>query len=144
MLKRAASSETYGPGLFSIIYFQIYKPKNQKIPCCTLFIFPLVFSFIYLLYLSLLDLTLVRGREGIDNPLFRVVCKCLLVCAGAYIGDLLVPPTRLIPWFLTEGNTCLYFAASPFLFKGKNQHKLKKWQCIATREGEHLHALVDR
>jgi hypothetical protein len=25
-----------------------------------------------------------------------------------------VPPTGLIPWFLTEGNTYLYFAASPF------------------------------
>ena len=31
--KREASSETYGPrGLFSIIYFQIYKTKNPKIP----------------------------------------------------------------------------------------------------------------
>ena len=76
-----------------------------------LFIFTLVCSFIYLLYLSLLDLTLVRDREGIDNPFFAL---CLLVCVGAYIGDLLVPPTGLIPWFLTEGNTYLYFAASPF------------------------------
>lgn len=57
-----------------------------------------------------------------------VVCKCLLVCAGAQIGDLLVPPTGLIPWFLIEGNTYLYFAASPFPFQGKNQRKLKKQQ----------------
>jgi hypothetical protein len=104
----------------------MYKPKNPKIPCCNLFIFTLVCSFIYLLYLSLLDLTLVRDREGIDNPFFCIVCKCLLVCAGAYIGDLIVPPTGLIPWFLTEGNTYLYFAASPFALQGKNQRKLKK------------------
>ena len=60
------------------------------------------------------------------QPLFCVVCKCLLVCAGACIGDLLVPPTRLIPWFLTEGNTYLYFVASPFPLQGKNQWKIKK------------------
>ena len=72
------------PGLFSTIYFQIYKPKNPKIPCCNLFIFTLVFSFIYLLYLSLLDLTLVRDREGFDNPFFVLSASvCLFVCAGA-------------------------------------------------------------
>ena len=65
------------PGLFFIIYFQIYKPKNPKIPCCNLFIFTLVCLFIYLLYLSLLDLTLVRDREGIDNPFFAL---CARVC----------------------------------------------------------------
>ena len=65
------------PGLFWIIYFQIYKPKPPKIPCCNLFIFTLVCSFVYLLYLSLLDLTLVRDREGIDNPFFAL---CASVC----------------------------------------------------------------
>ena len=47
------------------------------------------------------------------------MCKCLLVCEGAYIGDLLVPPTGLIPWFLTEGNTYATIAASPFPLQGK-------------------------
>ena len=79
--KREASSETYGPPvIFSIIYFQIYKPKNPKIPCYNLFIFTLVCSFIYLLYLSLLDLTLVRDREGIENHFFMLgasVCQFL-------------------------------------------------------------------
>ena len=65
------------PGLFSIIYFQIYKPKKTKIPCCNLFIFTLVCSFIYLLYLSLLGLTLVRDYEGIDKPFFVL---CASVC----------------------------------------------------------------
>ena len=30
-----------------------------------------------------------------------------------------MPPTGLIPWFLTKGNTYLYFAASPFPLQGK-------------------------
>ena len=47
------------------------------------------------------------------------MCKCLLVCAGASIGDLCVPPTGLIPRFLTEGNMYLYFDASPFPLQGK-------------------------
>jgi hypothetical protein len=44
----------------------------------------------------------------------------LIVCAGALIGDLLVPPTGLIPWFSkTEGNTYSTLLHHPFLFKGK-------------------------
>ena len=87
------------PGLFSIIYFQIYKPKKPKIPSCNLFIFTLVCSFIYLLYLSLLDLTFIEGREGIDNPFFALsacvyyfvqvhrlgTCLCLLL--DWYLGS---------------------------------------------------------
>jgi hypothetical protein len=44
----------------------------------------------------------------------------LIICVGASIGDLLVPPTGLIPWFLkTEGNTYSTLLHHPFLFKGK-------------------------
>src|SRR5215216_4344209 len=71
--KREASSENYGPGVyFSSYYFQIYKTKNPKIPCCNLFIFTLFCTFIYLLYLSLSDLILAINREGIDNPFFAL------------------------------------------------------------------------
>src|SRR3989337_2060941 len=67
--KREVSSENYGPpGLFPSYYFQIYKTKNSKIPCCNLFTFILFYTFIYLLYLSLSDLILASNREGIDNP----------------------------------------------------------------------------
>ena len=31
-----------------------------------------------------------------------------------------MPPTRLVSWFLTEGNTYLNFAASPFPLHGKS------------------------
>ena len=30
-----------------------------------------------------------------------------------------MPPTRLMPWFLTEGHTYLYSAAAPFPLQGK-------------------------
>ena len=36
--KREASSENYGPGVYLLsYYFQVYKIKNTKIPCCNLF-----------------------------------------------------------------------------------------------------------
>ena len=65
----------------------------------------------------------------------------LLVCAGAYIGDFPVPPTGLIPWFLTKGNTYLYFDASLISLQGK---KSTQAQEVAGRisgavDGEVLH-----
>ena len=95
----------------SIFTFRIYIIKYQK--------------YIYLIILSLSDLTFASGREGIDNPFIALVASCLLVCAGAYIGDLLVPPTGLIPWFSkTKGNTYAIVLHHSFLFK-ENQRKLK-------------------
>ena len=37
-----------------------------------------------LLLLSLSDLTLVRDREGIDNPFIVLVARFLFVCVGAW------------------------------------------------------------
>ena len=62
---REATSETYGPRVYLLSYllsiyfififtFPIYIIKYQK--------------YIYLMILSLLDLTFASGREGIDNP----------------------------------------------------------------------------
>ena len=67
---REASSETYGPGVYLFSYllsiyficiftFCIYIIKYQK--------------YIYLIILSLLDLTFASGREGIDNPFIALV-----------------------------------------------------------------------
>ena len=104
------------PVLFSIIYFQIYKPKNTLL------------QFIYIYFSLLFHLSFIPiyiRSHSCPWPwrdwqsLFRVLCKCLLICAGAFIGDLCVPPTGLIHWFLTEGNTYLYFAASPFPLQRK-------------------------
>ena len=76
---REAASETYGPRVyllsykFSIyfylhLYFPIYIIKNTKN--------------IYLILLSLSDLTFASYREGIDNPFIMLVARFLIVCAG--------------------------------------------------------------
>ena len=106
--KREASSKTYGPRLyfssylfpiyyFAIFYFQIYKQKeNQKY----LVIFYLVLSISIRSHLC-------KWPWRDWQPIYRVGCKCLIVCVGPSVGDLRVSPTGLIPWFLTEGNTYL-------------------------------------
>ena len=69
---REATSETYGPRSISyhicfqstficIFTFCIYIIKYQK--------------YIYLIILSLLDLTFASGREGIDNPFIALVAS---------------------------------------------------------------------
>ena len=74
---REAASETYGPRVYLLsykllIYFYLYLyfsnlyHKNTKN--------------IYFIILSLLDLTLASGREGIDNPIIALVASsCLFV-----------------------------------------------------------------
>src|SRR3990170_1812963 len=74
---REASSETYGPRVYSLSYkfpiyfyfaiftFNLYH-KNTK----------------YIILSSLLDLTFASGREGIDNPFITLVARFLFVCVG--------------------------------------------------------------
>ena len=110
----------YMPLLFSDLLFQ--KPKNTLLHFfVTYFIsrlFEIYLSNLWQILSHELDNFWAVSRKRDWQPLFRIVCKCLLVCAGAYIGDLLVLPTGLISWFLTEGNTYLYFAASLFSLQG--------------------------
>ena len=87
-----------------IFTFCIYIIKYQK--------------YIYLIILSLLDLTLASGREGIDNPFIALVASSQFVCVGAwdfwgasYWIDTLV--------LKTEGNTYATLAASPSPLRGK-------------------------
>ena len=76
---REATSETYGPRVYLLSYkFPIYfylhlllsnlYHKNTKN--------------IYLILLSLSDLTFASGREGIDNPFIALVVRFLFVCVG--------------------------------------------------------------
>ena len=76
---REASSETYGPWVYLLsyklsfyfylhLYFSIYIIKYQK--------------YIYLIILSLSDLTFTSGLEGIDNPFIALVVTFLFVCVG--------------------------------------------------------------
>ena len=77
--KREASSENYGPGVYLLsYYFQIYKIKNPKIPCCNLFTFILFCT--YLLYLSLSYLILASNCEGIGKSFIALGASiCLFV-----------------------------------------------------------------
>ena len=80
---REATSETYGPRsifhhinlpptcyfchpLFYNLYFSIYTTKISKI----------------FILLSLSDLIVASGREGIDNPFIALVARFLFVCVG--------------------------------------------------------------
>ena len=53
-----------------IFTFPIYIIKYQK--------------YIYLIILSLSDLTFASGHEGIDNPFIALVVSSLFVCVGAW------------------------------------------------------------
>ena len=76
---REASSETYGPRVYLLsykfsfyfylhLYFSNLYHKNTKN--------------IYLIILSLSDLTFASDREGIVNPFITLVARFLIVCAG--------------------------------------------------------------
>ena len=78
---REASSETYGPQVYILsyklsiyfylhLYFSNLYNKNTKN--------------IYIIILSLSDLTFASGREGIDNPFIALVASSLFVCVGAW------------------------------------------------------------
>ena len=77
---REASSETYGPRVYLLsyllsIYFYLhlyFLHLYQK------------YQYIYLIILSLLDLTFASGREGIDNPFIALVASSQFVCVGAW------------------------------------------------------------
>ena len=79
---REATSETYGARVYLLLYkFPIY------------FYLHLLFSNlyhkntknIYLILLSLSDLTFASYREGIDNPFIVLVARFLFVCVGAWV-----------------------------------------------------------
>ena len=91
---REASSETYAPR----DYFPSYKFPIYFILQSLLSIYIIKIPEIFILLLSLSDLTLASGREGIDNPfialgasLFDCLCRYSVICA--------LSPTGLIPWF---------------------------------------------
>ena len=112
---REATSETYGPRVYLLSYkFSTYiylhlllsnlYHKNTKN--------------IYLVILSLSDLTFASGREGIDNPFIALVARFLFVCVGAW--DFWGASYWIDTLFLKNwGKYLCYFAASPFPLQGK-------------------------
>ena len=79
---REATSETYGPRVYFPSYkFPIYFILQSLL---SIYIIKIPKIFILLLLLSLSDLTLASGREGIDNPFIALVARFLFVCVGAW------------------------------------------------------------
>ena len=78
---REATSETYGPRVYSPSYkFPIYFTLQFLLSIHIIKI-PKIFI---LSLLSLSDLTLVSDREGIDNPFIALVARFLFVCVGVW------------------------------------------------------------
>ena len=76
---REATSETYGPR----VYFPSYKFSIYFILQSLLFnLHNKNTQNIYLILLSLSDLTFVIDHEGIDNPFITLVARFLFVCVG--------------------------------------------------------------
>ena len=76
---REATSETYGPRVYFPSYkFPIYFTLQSLL---SIYIIKIP-KILILLLLSLSDLTLASGREGIDNPFIALVARFLFVCVG--------------------------------------------------------------
>ena len=94
-----------------IFTFPIYIIKYQK--------------YIYLIILSLSDLTFASGDEGIGNPFIALVVRFLFVCVGAW--DFSGASYWIDTLVLKNGGKYLrYFTASPFPLQGKTNAVLKR------------------
>ena len=80
---REATSETYGPWVSFLLYCIFFIYIESRLLFCNLY-FPIYTTKIPKIFilLSLLDLTFVSDREGIDNPFVVLVAWFLVVCAG--------------------------------------------------------------
>ena len=110
---REASSEHYGPRVYSTPYFQLYT--------------------FYFVALSAFRSHFANNLEGIDNPFTVLVQALLCLCRYSGLDEIL-----LLDWHLgsqTEGHTYYSCAASPFPLQGKNQRKpnlrqrVNFWRC---------------
>ena len=82
MLLREATSETYGPRVYSLSY-------SSPFISITIYFAFFTFSLYHkntknIILSSLSDLTLVSDREGIDNPFIALVARFLFVCVGTW------------------------------------------------------------
>ena len=77
---REATSETYGPRVYSPSYkFPIYFTLQSLLSNLYHKKIPKIF-----ILLSLSDLTFASGREGIDNPFIALVASSQFVCVGVW------------------------------------------------------------
>ena len=80
---REAISETYGPQVSFLLYYIYFIYIASRLLFRNLY-FPIYTTKIPKIFtlLSLLDITFVSDREGVDNPLIVLVARLLIVCAG--------------------------------------------------------------
>src|SRR4051812_31226596 len=80
---REATSETYGPWVCFLLYYISFIYIASRLLFFNLY-FPIYTTKIPKIFtsLSLLDLTLASGREGIENPFIALVARFLIVCVG--------------------------------------------------------------
>ena len=78
---REATSETYGPRVYLLSYkFSIYFYLHLLLSN----LYHVNTKNIYLIILSLPDITFASFREGIDNPFIALVVRFSFVCVGAW------------------------------------------------------------
>ena len=118
---REATSETYGPR----VYFRSYKFPIyfilQSLLSTSVIKIPKIFI---LLLLSISDLTLASGHEGIDNPFYRVGCE-VLICLCRYKVTRMWSPTGLIPWFSKQKEILTLLCCITLSSSRENQCRLK-------------------
>ena len=128
---REATSETYGPRVFFLIYLLaiyfsfafIFRSIKPKIPCCVLFLFILfgVRSINLLQFIQVhLPISGAVTQKGLTTPLTRGVASICYLCAGAVYVVLLGSPTGSITLvsYLREIPT-IAVLHHPFLFGDK-------------------------
>ena len=124
---REATSETYGPRVFFLIYllaiyfsfaflFRSIKPKIQKYFAALYFICDLLFQSITT-FSRQHAISGAVTRKGLTTPLTRRVARCCYLCAGAVYVVLLGSPTGSITLvsYLREIPTAAVLH-HPFLF----------------------------
>ena len=124
---REATSETYGPRVFFLIYllaiyfsfaflFRYIKPKIQKYFATLYFICDLLFQSITT-FSRPCTVSGAVPRKGLTTPLTRRVARCCYLCAGAVYVVLLGSPTGSITLvsYLREIPTAAVLH-HPFLF----------------------------
>ena len=80
---REATSKSYGPRVSFLLYYISFIYITSRLLFCNLY-FPIYTTKIPKIFtlLSLLGITFVSDREGVDNPFIVLVARFLIVCAG--------------------------------------------------------------
>ena len=125
-ISREDTSETYGPRVCFLLYyisFPFYRISFTILQSLLSYLYNKNIKNIYFIISIRSHFCEWPWRDW--QPLYRVGCKFLIVCAGVRW----LVHRLLLDWYLGSQNRGIYlryFAASPFPLQGKNQRKLKR------------------